>query len=321
MNTETVYDLQDCIAHCRQCHDTCIQTLSYCLEKGGRHAEPAHVRLLFDCIDICHASVAFMLRDSDLHHTTCAACAEVCEWCATDCDKMADDEQMRTCAAICRACAQMCRDMADRHSAAAEQMKRPTHEEIAALAETLYDNDGRPNGGEENRWFRAERILMRRNENHRRGEPLPAKLRQLMTENVETIHPEAPVQRAAEMMRNRDVGVLPVTDGDRLLGVLTDRDITIRAAVTGRPTTEIKVHEAMTPGMVYCFDDQDIHEAEDVMQERQIRRLPVLDRERRLVGIVSLGDLAMKTGPGEQKDIAVTLESISQAPPGGGWES
>jgi CBS domain-containing protein len=215
----------------------------------------------------------------------------------------------------------MCREMVSRHAAAAEQMQRPTHDEIAALAQTLYDNDGRPNGGEENRWFRAERILMRRNGNRRRGEPSSPKLRQVMTENVETIHPEAPVQRAAEMMRNYDVGVLPVTDGDRLLGILTDRDITIRAAVTGHATTEIKVHEAMTPGLVYCFDDQDIHEAEDVMQERQIRRLPILDRNRHLVGIVSLGDLAMKTGPGEQKDIAVTLESISQAPPGGSWEA
>jgi CBS domain-containing protein len=315
MNTEVTYDLQECIGVCRQCHDVCVQTLSYCLERGGRHAEPAHIRLLFDCIDICEASVAFMLRDSDLHHATCAACAEVCEWCATDCEKMADDDRMRTCAEICRACARICREMAGRHAMA--PAVQPAHEEIAALAETLYENDGRPVGGHQERWFRAERILQRRHETQRRGEPAAMKLRQVMTENVEVVHPDAPVREAAEIMRSRDVGALPVAADDHLVGMITDRDIAIRATASGRAPNDVKVREAMTPDLVYCFDDQDVHEAEDLMQEKQIRRLPILSREKRLVGIVSLGDLALKTSADEQNDIAVTLETISQAPPGG----
>src|SRR5205085_10183775 len=106
------------------------------------------------------------------------------------------------------------------------------------------------------------------------------KLRQVMTENVEVIHPDASVQAAAEMMRSRDVGVLPVAEGDRLCGMITDRDIAIRAAASGRAPGDIKVREAMTPDLVYCFEDQDTHEAKDVMQEKQIRRLPILNRDK-----------------------------------------
>ncbi len=314
MNTEATYDLQECISQCRQCHDGCVQTLNYCLTQGGRHAQPAHIRLLFDCIDICETSVAFMLRDSDLHHATCAACAEVCEWCAADCEKMADDERMRACAEICRACAGICREMATAHNGAAsgmEHLTEPQHEEIASLAERLYENEGRPAGREMERWLRAERILRRRCEARGRGENSLMKVRQVMTENVDVVHPEASVRTAAEAMRSHNIGALPVCDGDRLVGMITDRDITIRGVAMGREPHELKVGEVMTPGIVFCFEDQEVHEAAEVMQENQIRRLPVLNADKRLIGIVSLGDFATRTTSGEQCHVAVTLETIS----------
>jgi hypothetical protein len=86
--------------------------VAHCLEKGGRHAEPQHIRLLLDCAEICQTSANFMVRGSDLHAATCRACAEVCERCADDCERMADDEMMRRCAEICRRCAASCAQMA-----------------------------------------------------------------------------------------------------------------------------------------------------------------------------------------------------------------
>jgi len=120
-------------------------------------------------------------------------------------------------------------------------------------------------------------------------------LREVMTKDVDIIHPDASVKEAAVRMRALDVGSLPVCDGDRLVGLVTDRDITVRATAEGRDPTKTKVRDAMTPEMVYCFEDQDVDEAARLMTEKQIRRLPVLNRDKRLVGIVSLGDLAVDT--------------------------
>lgn len=104
--------LRDCIDECRSCHDTCAQSLTYCLKEGGQHAEAGHIRLLLDCVEICQTSANFMLRGSPLHVHTCAACAEVCQACAEDCEQMGKDEQMRACAESCRRCAESCRRMA-----------------------------------------------------------------------------------------------------------------------------------------------------------------------------------------------------------------
>ncbi|WP_034388600.1 four-helix bundle copper-binding protein [Deinococcus sp. YIM 77859] len=104
--------MQDCIQACSDCHDVCLQTLTYCLQQGGRHAEASHVRLLMDCAMICHTSEDFMLRGSELHARVCGVCAEVCERCAQSCEGMGDDPQMRTCADTCRRCADSCRQMA-----------------------------------------------------------------------------------------------------------------------------------------------------------------------------------------------------------------
>jgi hypothetical protein len=111
--THTSTEMQQCIEECTRCHATCLQTVGHCLELGGKHADPAHIRLLLDCAEICQTCVNFMLRGSDLHQRTCAVCAEVCRACAEDCERMAgDDQMMKDCAEQCRRCAESCERMA-----------------------------------------------------------------------------------------------------------------------------------------------------------------------------------------------------------------
>ena len=138
---------------------------------------------------------------------------------------------------------------------------------------------------------------------------LNMQLNRIMTVYVEAIAPKRSIQEAAEQMRSLDVGVLPVCDGDRLVGILTDRDLAVRAVADGRDPKSTPIEEIMTRQVVYCFEDQDIEEAERVMEKNQIRRLPVLDRDKRIVGIVSLGDLAVKN---DENRAGVTLERVSE---------
>jgi CBS domain-containing protein len=121
-------------------------------------------------------------------------------------------------------------------------------------------------------------------------------LKEIMTRDVEVIHPDATLQQAAEKMDVLDVGPLPVCDGTRLVGLLTDRDITVRATSAGQDPNATRVRDVMTRDVIYCFEDEDVSEAAWVMEDRQIRRLVVLDRDKNLAGIVSLGDLAVDTG-------------------------
>jgi CBS domain-containing protein len=136
------------------------------------------------------------------------------------------------------------------------------------------------------------------------------KISEIMTTNVEVIHPDARLVEAAKKMREMDVGSLPVCDGDRLLGMLTDRDITIRAVAEGEDPNEITIQDVMTREVVYCFEDQEVEEAARLMGEKQIRRLPVLNRHKRLVGILALGDVSVDY-PDEGKT-GKTLEEISK---------
>ena len=117
-------------------------------------------------------------------------------------------------------------------------------------------------------------------------------IREVMTKGVEVVRPDETLQNAAQKMKSIDVGPLPVCDGDRLVGMITDRDIIVRATAQGRDPKTTPVKDAMTPGIVYVYEDQDIEEAASLMKERQIRRLVVLDRNKKLVGILSLGDIA-----------------------------
>ncbi len=121
------------------------------------------------------------------------------------------------------------------------------------------------------------------------------KLSEIMTREVEIIQPDDTLRLAAEKMRNRDIGFLPVCDGDSLMGVLSDRDITIRALADGMDINVMLGRDLMTTPAIYCFDDQDVKDAAKLMGENQIRRLVILGREsERVVGVISLGDLARK---------------------------
>ena len=119
-------------------------------------------------------------------------------------------------------------------------------------------------------------------------------VREVMTPDVVVASPDDTLQHAAEMMIDIDAGVLPVGEKDRLVGMLTDRDITIRAVAAGKAPAECKVREIMSPEIKYIYEDESLEDAARNMSNLQVRRLPVLSRDKRLVGIVSLGDLALK---------------------------
>ncbi len=125
------------------------------------------------------------------------------------------------------------------------------------------------------------------------------KIKEIMTSDVHVIKPECNLQEAAQKMMNLNVGALPICDGEKLLGIVTDRDITLRAVAAGSDMYKIKAREIMSSPIVYCFEDQDIEEVSRIMEVKQIRRLVVLNQKKTLVGIVSLGDVAVKTGRDE----------------------
>jgi CBS domain-containing protein len=135
-------------------------------------------------------------------------------------------------------------------------------------------------------------------------------LKEVMTRDVEVIRPDATLQEAAGRMKALDVGVIPVCDGEHLMGMLTDRDITVRATAAGRDPRTTHARDVMTPDVVYCFEDQDVTEAQRLMQERKIRRLLILNRDKSLAGVVSLGDLAVKAGA--DKVGGAVLERVSE---------
>ena len=128
-----------------------------------------------------------------------------------------------------------------------------------------------------------------------------------MTTDVEYVSPDETLRQAARMMDELNVGALPVCDGSKLIGILTDRDITVRATSAGQLPEETTVAEAMTTDVKWCLEDDPIEEVMAAMADSQIRRMPVIDRDRRLVGIVSLGDLATR----QSGHVDDTLREIS----------
>ena len=121
------------------------------------------------------------------------------------------------------------------------------------------------------------------------------KVSEIMTQDVEIIQPDDTLRLAAQKMRDRDIGFLPVCDGESLMGVLSDRDIAIRALADGMDINVMLGRDLMTTPALYCFDDQDVTEAAKVMGDNQIRRLVILGRENeRVVGVISLGDLVRR---------------------------
>jgi len=134
-------------------------------------------------------------------------------------------------------------------------------------------------------------------------------VRDVMTQGAECVSPTTSLQEAARKMKDLDVGPLPVCENDRLVGMVTDRDITVRAVAEGCDPRTATVKEVMTPDVFYCFEDQDVQQAANLMKQNQVRRLVVLNRDKRLVGIVSLGDLAVETG--DEHLTGRTLEEVS----------
>lgn len=122
------------------------------------------------------------------------------------------------------------------------------------------------------------------------------KINEIMTSNVRCITPETNLAFAAEIMRDLDVGALPVCEEGRLIGVVTDRDIAIRGVAEARDPERTPVRDVMSSEIVYATEDQDVEDAARLMEVKQIRRLPVLDEEKHLSGIVSLGDIATESG-------------------------
>lgn len=123
------------------------------------------------------------------------------------------------------------------------------------------------------------------------------KIQEIMSTDVGCIGPDNTLVEAAGLMRELDVGAIPVCDDDRLAGMLTDRDLTLRAIAEGKDPNTTAVRETMSQGIIYIFEDQSVEEAAHLMEEKQVRRLPVLNHNKRLVGIVSLGDLALHSQP------------------------
>ncbi|HEX5748937.1 MAG TPA: CBS domain-containing protein [Archangium sp.] len=134
-------------------------------------------------------------------------------------------------------------------------------------------------------------------------------IREVMSSDVEVINPNDTLRDAAEKMRSLNVGPLPVCDGQRILGMITDRDIVVRAIALGRDPNTTQVADAMSSGIEYCFDDDDVDGVLRNMKVKQIRRMIVVDRNKKLVGIVALGDL---TGEVSEQQVAETLEGISE---------
>ena len=133
---------------------------------------------------------------------------------------------------------------------------------------------------------------------------------EVMTREVRIASPDDTLECAARLMEEEDCGSLPVAEEDRLVGMLTDRDITIRAVAHGLAPQDSKVRDVMSPAVRYVYDDESVPDVAKVMGDLHVRRLPVLDRAKRLVGIVSLGDLALSkpTSAGD------ALQAIAEAP-------
>lgn len=139
---------------------------------------------------------------------------------------------------------------------------------------------------------------------------LGMKIKEIMTRELATIPPDATIRAASQLMRDRDVGMLPVIDRGRLLGLLTDRDIVIRAIADNLDTKKIPVREIMTTELFYCYEYEDVADAVECMQRKQIRRLLILNRTKRLVGVLSIGDLAVDTG--DRQLAGQVLKKVSQ---------
>jgi CBS domain-containing protein len=137
------------------------------------------------------------------------------------------------------------------------------------------------------------------------------KLKDIMAQNVETVGPDLALKECAEKMKRRNVGVLPVVEGKKPIGVITDRDITLRAVAEGADVNKTKAREVMTREPYFVYEDQTINEACELMEKNKIRRLIVLNREGALAGVLTLNDVTVKAK--ETKRSAQVLRNITAA--------
>jgi CBS domain-containing protein len=134
-------------------------------------------------------------------------------------------------------------------------------------------------------------------------------IKEIMTAEVDFVAPETQVLEIAQKMRESDIGSTPVVENDRLIGMVTDRDIVLRIVADGQDARTATARAAMSPKILYCFDDQTVEEVLQNMGHNQVRRLPVVNRAKRLVGVVSLGDLVKSA----ESKAGAALNDISQS--------
>jgi CBS domain-containing protein len=135
-------------------------------------------------------------------------------------------------------------------------------------------------------------------------------IKDIMTRDVEVVRPDATLQEAARKMKDLDIGAIPVCDGRKLQGMLTDRDITVRATAEGADPKQTRVLDTMTSDVYYCFENQSVEDAALLMMEKQVRRIPIVNKQQDLVGIISLGDVAVDSQDDELS--GATLDEISK---------
>lgn len=129
-----------------------------------------------------------------------------------------------------------------------------------------------------------------------------------MTAKIEAVNPGTPVKEAARKMRDLNIGVLPVCENERLVGIVTDRDITIRSTAEAKDPAATKVKEIMSSEVEWCFEDEEVEKAAAQMESKKIRRLPVINRDKKLVGMLSLADLLLR---GSRETACQVLEKVS----------
>jgi CBS domain-containing protein len=136
------------------------------------------------------------------------------------------------------------------------------------------------------------------------------KIKDIMTQDIECVWPDDTLQEAALKMKEMEIGPLPVCERDKIVGMLTDRDITVRGVARGCDPLSTRVRDVMTREVIHCYDDEDTEAAERLMQRWQVRRVLVVDRDEHLVGILSLGDLAAESGNPQR--VGEVLQDISE---------
>jgi predicted transcriptional regulator len=134
------------------------------------------------------------------------------------------------------------------------------------------------------------------------------KVHEMMHKGIESVAPETPVVTLAKMMMQHDIGAIPVGENDQLIGMVTDRDIIVRAVANGKDISKLTARDVMTKGMIYCQDSEEVGDAVRIMESKKVRRLPVLNENKRMVGMLSLGDVSHAAS---HEIAAVVMKAVS----------